>query len=147
MHIEDYAPRISQLLLLVPYIGDFLAHNIPPFVFKKQLQTIVKHLSDEEMEYMWRIFRDNGGHLASTKMISYISDRRRFQNFRWLASWKRLSVPCHILWGIYDTVSPTIIGEKIHAEIPNSKLTLLNWGHYAMIESPQEWNQAFLSFF
>jgi pimeloyl-ACP methyl ester carboxylesterase len=52
-----------------------------------------------------------------------------------------------LLWGDRDLIFPTSVGEQLHRMISNSKIQLIKRsGHIPMWETPEEVNQAILSF-
>ena len=55
--------------------------------------------------------------------------------------------PTLLLWGDRDLIFPTSVGEHLHRMISNSKIQLIKRsGHIPMWETPDEVNQAILSF-
>lgn len=55
--------------------------------------------------------------------------------------------PTLLLWGDRDLIFPTSVGEHLHRMISNSKIQLIKRsGHIPMWETPEEVNQAILSF-
>jgi pimeloyl-ACP methyl ester carboxylesterase len=49
-----------------------------------------------------------------------------------------ISVPTLIIWGVQDKVIPLVIGEKLDAAIPDSKLvTIDRSGHVPQEETPK----------
>jgi pimeloyl-ACP methyl ester carboxylesterase len=52
--------------------------------------------------------------------------------------YKEISIPTLILWGREDAVVPLRVGEQLHADIPNSKLVVLDrCGHIPHEEMPE----------
>lgn len=58
-----------------------------------------------------------------------------------------LKMPCLLVWGKQDTITPAFVGEKFHELIKNSQLEMLdNCGHAPMLELPEKFNQALHDF-
>ncbi len=52
-----------------------------------------------------------------------------------------LKIPCLLVWGKQDTITPAFVGEKFHELIVNSRLEMLdNCGHAPMLELPEKFN-------
>jgi pimeloyl-ACP methyl ester carboxylesterase len=52
-----------------------------------------------------------------------------------------LTMPCLLVWGKQDTITPAFVGEKFHELIANSQLEMLdNCGHAPMLELPEKFN-------
>ncbi len=52
-----------------------------------------------------------------------------------------LEVPCLLVWGRQDTITPAFVGEKFHELIKNSRLEMLDQcGHAPMLEHPAQFN-------
>ena len=61
------------------------------------------------------------------------------------ASWTKLDLPVHLIWGTEDTVTPLAQGEMLRDIIPGAKLTILTEvGHIPHLEAPEEFNEALL---
>ncbi|MEX1097711.1 MAG: alpha/beta hydrolase [Planctomycetales bacterium] len=55
------------------------------------------------------------------------------------AGYKELDVPTLLLWGRHDRVVPLWVGERLHTELPNSKLAIIeDAGHIPQEETPAE---------
>ena len=52
-----------------------------------------------------------------------------------------LNLPCLLIWGIQDTITPAFVGSKFHELIKGSRLELLDkCGHAPMLELPDVFN-------
>jgi 2-hydroxy-6-oxonona-2,4-dienedioate hydrolase len=52
-----------------------------------------------------------------------------------------LDVPCLLVWGKQDTITPAFVGERFHELIKNSQLEMLDkCGHAPMLELPGQFN-------
>ena len=116
--------------------------------FKSQILSTTgpQGISDEEVNLWFQLSVHNHGTRRLPQVISYLEDRQRMQG-SWIQSLTRLDIPCHILWGKADSVAPTEIAVKLASEIPNSKVTWLESGHYPMSEDTTEWVNAALAFY
>jgi pimeloyl-ACP methyl ester carboxylesterase len=56
----------------------------------------------------------------------------------WQARYRMMNVPSLILWGSRDTALPEALGYRMQAQIPNSRLRIIDPAkHSLMIEQPQ----------
>jgi hypothetical protein len=79
-------------------------------------------------------------------IAGYMNERVRFRE-RWIGALTRLDLPTHILWGRRDPVALPAVASALAAEIPGARLTWLDeLGHYPMLESPDRWALAVLTF-
>lgn len=54
---------------------------------------------------------------------------------------QKIKVPCLIIWGKNDKITPQHVGEKFHALIAGSQFVLVDeCGHAPMMEKPEEFN-------
>lgn len=54
---------------------------------------------------------------------------------------QHITVPCNLIWGANDTVTPPFVGEEFKKLLKNSELTILDkCGHAAMMEVPEVFN-------
>lgn len=54
----------------------------------------------------------------------------------------QITIPCNLIWGMNDTITPPFVGEEFHKLLVNSELTLLDkCGHAPMMELPKEFNE------
>lgn len=52
-----------------------------------------------------------------------------------------IKVPCCLIWGKNDTITPPMVAEEFHGLLPNSELHWIDkCGHAAMMEVPAEFN-------
>ena len=153
--------RLSQRLLQIPYVGEFLASDVasrlPESVLRKinqqQLSEIWGNgdeaMKQEDMANIFEINRYKGGNKLFHKTVSYLSDRKRFEP-RWLASLSKLDIPCMLLWGDSDAVSPTTIPKSLAMDfLPHHLVTgktLQGTGHFLMLERPRDWAQLIIEF-
>ena len=60
---------------------------------------------------------------------------------------KTIDVPCLLVWGSNDAVSPPSNAELLHQEIPNSKLVIVKEGsHPCYLNQPEVWHKELLAF-
>ncbi len=53
----------------------------------------------------------------------------------------KIQVPCNLIWGANDTITPPFVGEEFHKLLPNSQLTILDkCCHAPMMEVPAAFN-------
>lgn len=136
IHIELCSLTASQKLLRTR-LGPLFVKLSSRRSFGAQMQRISgKPLSSTDLDDMWCLMQHKDGLARMPELISYVDERYRFWN-RWVGSLTRLDVPALVLWGTADTVAVMAIGEKLAAEIPDTRLVRLEGiGHYLMLEDP-----------
>lgn len=59
----------------------------------------------------------------------------------------KITIPCNLIWGQQDTITPPFVGEDFHKLLTNSELTLLDkCGHAPMMEAPDAFNTCMNTF-
>lgn len=149
MMVKHIGFRLSQRLLLLPYVGKTLtklnaALRIKSFT-RQQLTSIWGRCEegydsrDQDIADLMALNTYGGGNLLMHKMIHYLRDRFVFEP-RWLRSVQELEVPCRFLWGDSDAVAPSAMAVELQQLAPNCGLKFLKTvGHFPMLESPREW--------
>jgi pimeloyl-ACP methyl ester carboxylesterase len=149
VHIALAQLTPSQKLLRAPYVGPLFAGLARPALFKAQIRRILGDagsVSDEELELMWAAMARDDGKARLPAISSYLDERRRFSH-RWTEALLAWQGPAHVLWGDRDPIAVMAIAERLASELRGSKLTWLHGlGHYPMLESPERWSSALLSF-
>jgi pimeloyl-ACP methyl ester carboxylesterase len=93
----------------------------------------------EEFKEMWQLLIAGNGRKVLPKITQYINERYTYWH-RWIGALKQTKLAVHIIWATEDPVAVKAIALKLHDEIPNSELHLLEkTGHYPMLEKPREW--------
>lgn len=60
---------------------------------------------------------------------------------------RELKMPCCLIWGKNDTITPPMVAEEFHGLLPNSELHWIDkCGHAAMMEVPGEFNTILADF-
>ena len=58
-----------------------------------------------------------------------------------------IKLPCCLIWGLNDTITPPMVAEEFHKLLPNSELHWIDkCGHAPMMEVPAEFNAILLDF-
>ena len=141
--------RLSQRLTRSPITG-------PLFTRLVRRSTILRVLGrlwgDPEgadaidLEAIWQGLEAGGGRRRMTQVSSYLAERIRFRD-RWFGALEDLDLPALILWGDEDPVAVAAIARRLAEAIPEARLSWLpGVGHYPMLEAPEEWSEALLSF-
>ena len=154
MRIELSSFRISQILLQIPYLRDIIGAFHNPWFFERQIRSISGSwdaLSPDDIQTMNEALLHKNGNYRLPATISYLSDRYRFQNQRWIPALQQLSAAglrINICWGSSDSVAPVTIAHRLTENIPLASLKILQGlGHFTMLESPELWSRSILSFF
>ena len=78
---------------------------------------------------------------------SYIKTVRSFISDDCLNNFSKIKVPCLVMVGELDKLTPPSIAEEINALIPNSRLKIIEGaGHLINIEKPKIFNKSILKF-
>jgi sigma-B regulation protein RsbQ len=68
---------------------------------------------------------------AEFARVTFLSDNRE--------DLPKVSVPCLVLQASQDAIAPPVVGEYVHAQLPDSRLTVLDAvGHCAHLSAPDE---------
>ncbi|MFL5347371.1 MAG: alpha/beta fold hydrolase [Hyalangium sp.] len=149
VHLELAHLTPSQRLLRRPTLGPLFARLASPALFKAQLRRILgepSSVSEEELDWMWAAMIHDGGRARLPATISYLDERVRFRD-RWTHALTAYEGPAHVLWGRRDPVAVSAIAERLASELPRAELRWLDrLGHYPMLEEPNTWAGAVLSY-
>ena len=81
------------------------------------------------------------------KKRTVIEELRNLKNYNLLADLPKIQIPCLIIAGQFDLLTPPRRSKMIHARIPHSELHIIrNTGHLAMVERPSEVNKYLVDF-
>ncbi|MCP3964032.1 MAG: alpha/beta hydrolase [bacterium] len=149
VHLELARLRISQRIARSRVLGPLFGRLVFRAYFKRVMRRLWgdrRKADDGDLDSMWQGVRSHQGHLRTHQISSYLNERMRFRH-RWIGALVRLDLPTHVLWGRRDPVAVAAIAEKLAEETPDAVLTWLDdAGHYPMLEDPQGWSEAALSF-
>jgi len=142
IHIELSQLRLIQKLLKNKTIGPIVANLASEQTFVRNMRNIwydKSTINIEEFKEMWQLLISGNGRKILPKITQYINERYTFWH-RWIGALKQTELPVYIIWATEDPVAVKAIALKLHEEIPNSELHLLEkTGHYPMLEKPKEW--------
>jgi haloalkane dehalogenase len=114
--------------------GEELMANINRDVFATMLQTSSPGLADEAVDEYWKAFDGEDRRRAHLELY-------RSGDFGKLAEYDGclagLAVPTLVIWGAKDEFAPVASAERFHAEIPGSRLVVLEeGGHFLPEDDP-----------
>jgi len=142
IHIELSQLRFIQKLLQNKTMGPIVARLASERTFVRNMKNIWYHKSKvniDEFKEMWQLLIRGNGRKVLPRITQYIPERYTYWH-RWIGALKQTELPIKIVWATEDPVAVKAIALKLHEEIPNSELHLLEkTGHYPMLENPEEW--------
>ena len=142
VHIELAKLRFIQKLLKHKTFGPIVAQLSSQTTFIRNMKNIwydSTKVSIEELKEMWHLFLENNGRKVLPKQTQYINERYLYWN-RWVGALKQTVIPIKIVWATEDPIAIKAIAQKLHDEILDSELYLLEKsGHFPMLETPEEW--------
>jgi len=151
MVMEKARLRVTQVLLRKPFIGPMITKLASYRLFHHQVCSAsgASDLSEKDIESMWVLNKYKGGKLLMPKLISYLDERDRFQNTRWLPALAKTNLPVHLSWGAKDEVSRIDIARYLKENYcKQAVLTKLpDAGHFCQLEQPEKWADAILGFY
>jgi len=126
-------------MLRTPILGWLVMHLLPP---KISALTVLRYsyyddqkITKEQIEAYARPIAERGGRHALLQTSKQIIPGNIDEL---IAKYPMISVPTLIIWGVQDKVIPLVIGEKLDAAIPDSKLvTIDRSGHVPQEETPK----------
>lgn len=135
----DHLPLFLKVLR-TPILGWLAVHLLPP---KTQIRMVLREsyydpskITKEQVAAYARPLASRGGRHALLQIGKQAIPK---DIDRLIAEYPTISVPTLILWGEADRVLPRLIGERLKAAIPNSRLDLINRaGHIPQEEVPDE---------
>jgi len=81
------------------------------------------------------------------KKHTVMEELRNLKKYNLLADLPKIHIPCLIITGQFDFLTPPRRSRTLHARIPHSELHIIrNTGHLAMVERPTEVNKYLVDF-
>ena len=142
IHIELSQLRFIQKLLKNKTFGPVVARFASEQTFVRNMKNIwydKSKVNVDEFKEMWQLLIRSNGRKVLPRITQYIPERYTYWH-RWIGALKQTELPVKIVWATEDPVAIKAIALKLHEEIPNSELHLLDkTGHYPMLENPDAW--------
>lgn len=142
-------PHVQQLLHR-PLLGDMVARVTNYPLFQRTMRSLFgtpELIEASELRAMWELLIRADGRARLPQILSYLDERRRFED-RWIGALRRLEeTPVLVLWGAKDPVAVLPIGEQLSKIIPGARLRVLqDLGHYPQLEGPGAFASELLDF-
>ena len=135
----DHLPMFLKILR-TPVLGSLAVHLLPPkcqirMILKKSYHDPAKITQAQVDAYAGPLASHGGRHaLLEIGKLAIPADIQNYIN-----KYPTISVPTLILWGDDDKVLPRLIGERLKAAIPNSRLEIIpSAGHIPQEEQPDD---------
>ncbi|KNC54160.1 uncharacterized protein AMSG_12303 [Thecamonas trahens ATCC 50062] len=147
MKIDMASFRFSQVLLRLPLVGDAFVRLSNYAIFSRQIRSISSELlTSADIDAMWASLLYHDGAWRLPALIGYIDQRFKHGESRWMAALRATDIPLGFIWGARDTVAPPAMGAAIEADLSQAGFVWLpDLGHFAMVEDPDAWLNAFAS--
>lgn len=136
---SGYLKPLKKSLALLSYLPAFhryVKNYLKKSGVMKNLQLVVHDQSiidDEMYKGYLEPFLDDGIFKALGRMA------RHWEGDLPKEKLQKIHTPCLLIWGKHDRVVPVSVGEKLHRDLPNSKLIVLKeTGHLVPEEKPEE---------
>lgn len=121
-------------LAKIPMLNQIVRYVTPKFFFRNNLEQVYGNdakITDELLNRYYELGLRDGNRQAFIDRIQHISKNHHEQI-------KNIQTPTLILWGEKDTWIPLENGQKLDADLPNSKLIVYpGLGHVPMEEDPE----------
>jgi len=142
IHIELAKLRPIQKMLKSRIFGKFTALFASQKTFNRNMRSIFYNpskLTDDDLENMWYLIRQNNGKSVLPKISRYINERYKYWD-RWIGALKKTDLVIGLVWATKDPVAVKAIVLQLESEIKNARLFWLKkTGHYPMLENPELW--------
>ncbi|HEY0261630.1 MAG TPA: alpha/beta hydrolase [Chitinophagales bacterium] len=119
-------------------LGDqYPRKNDKEYIRRKTAETFYdpKFATDELVDELFDIISDR----EKVLRVIYMAKSAVRHNLR--EELHQITIPCNLIWGKQDTITPPFVGEDFHKLLTNSELTLLvKCGHAPLMEVPNEFN-------
>ncbi|MEM7104074.1 MAG: alpha/beta hydrolase [Bacteroidota bacterium] len=149
MLIEMSKLRLVQKLLLSPLTGNLTASLMTRNLFKRNMRNIwadPKTVDDQEMDVLWEMINYGDGISVFPKITQYIKERYRLWH-RWIGGLEKTDLPVNLVWADKDPVAVIGMAYRLDKLIRDTRLQVIEGvGHYPMLESPEIYVDAVLSF-
>ena len=142
IHIELAKLRPIQKMLKSRLFGKLTALFASQRTFNRNMRSIFYNpnkLSNDDLENMWYLIRQNKGKSVLPKISRYINERYKYWD-RWIGALKNTDLIIGLVWATKDPVAVKAIARQLESEIKNPRLYWLKkTGHYPMLENPELW--------
>ncbi|PLS15725.1 alpha/beta hydrolase [Bacillus sp. M6-12] len=136
---SGYAPKVNQGIILssyIPFFHIYVKRWLAKTGIEKNLQNVVHNhdLIDQEMVdgYLQPFLKDDIFRGLARFIRHHKGDLSE-------AALKKIKTPCLLIWGEHDKVVPLQTGKRLHEDLPNSKLIVIeDTGHLLPEEKPKE---------
>jgi pimeloyl-ACP methyl ester carboxylesterase len=137
--LRDPLMRLAKWVLLAPLLGPLVGSLRP--LRKAQFARLLaplfgRRLAPTELDAFWSLAQYNDGAAIYQRLLSYMPERRRFQE-RWLRVLDRHPAPRTLIWGLADPVATPAVADALVARRPDTHVVRLpGVGHYPHWEAP-----------
>jgi len=145
---ETHRPVLVQRLLLSP-LGPMVARLTGRAAFARNMRRVFGPQTppDEDLiDGFWRLLTRQDGRAVMSKLIRYMTERRRHRA-RWVGALQDAGIPLKLIDGAADPVSGAHMAARYQELVPQPDVTMLDGvGHYPQVEAPDAVLAAYLEF-
>lgn len=141
VYSKKHRPQPIQRLLLLPFVGPFIARRTSSQSLKSGLRRVSGRpgqWKDSDAKIHFAAIAQNAGLSRLPSLLHYIADRKR-EGRKWEGAmetaWEKIS----FIWGAADPVSGLHVIEHVRSQIPAARISAFpDVGHYPQWEAPEE---------
>jgi pimeloyl-ACP methyl ester carboxylesterase len=141
VYAKQHRPQPIQRLLLLPFVGPFVARRMSSQSLKSGLRRVSGRpgrWKDSDVKVHFAAIAQNAGLSRLPSLLHYIADRKR-EGQKWEGAMENARDKISFIWGTADPVSGLHVIEHVRSQIPTARISAFpDVGHYPQWEAPEE---------
>ena len=113
--------------------GEQLVGNLTREALGSMLADMSRGFDEAAIDEYWKTFTSEEGRRGVLELY-HSGDFEKLEPYQ--GELARLAVPTLVLWGEHDAFAPLGAAHRFHAQLPDSKLVLLDAGHFLYADEP-----------